>query len=71
MDEIKRTARQSAIIVFSVLLVFTPTTIWEHGGSVLLTDLMMILVVPFLWYAMDVYLWPKIFNRQKKRRKLR
>lgn len=63
---IKEEARRTAITVFSVLLIFVPVTVWEHGGSLTGSDICRIVTVPFLWYFCDVYVWPRFFKRDKR-----
>lgn len=63
---VKEEAKKTAIIVFSVLLIFVPVTVWEHGCNLESSDIFRIICVPFIWYFLDVFVWPRIFGKRRK-----
>lgn len=63
---IKEEARRTAVTVFSVLLVFIPFTVWDHGCSLTVSDICRIIFVPFLWYFLDMYVWPRLFKKSRR-----
>ena len=66
----KETRRNEAVLIFIILLVFSPVIIWEHGGTFTLNDAVRIGIVPVCWYYLeDIWCW--LFQRYQNFRKRR